>query len=108
MLQPSLLPCHTDAQPGHKNEQKKCNIQSHSYRVMNVTFRGFFNVIATFHLFRCARPKKPTPLRGFYLIVKYSGEAVNILMYHRIGMGFLSFIGTILSPETIGDCSRCM
>lgn len=52
--------------------------------------------------------KRNTSLRGFYLIVKYSGEAVNIVMYHRIGMGVLSFIGTILSPETIGDCSHCV
>lgn len=45
--------------------------------------------------------------RGFYLVVKYSGEAVNIVIYHRVGMG-LSFIGIILSLETIGDCSCCV
>lgn len=41
-------------------------------------------------------------------MVKYSGEAVNIVMYHRVCMGLLSFIGIILSLETIGDCSCCV
>lgn len=61
------------------NKQKNCNIHSCIVTGLQIQHLGVFSVITTFHVFGFVRPKN-TSLRGFYLIVKYSGEAVNIVL----------------------------